>query len=55
MKKKDSTEFDNFDRTMRELMKVPHDEIKAELDKEKTLKVNKKKDKKKDDHEESSS
>jgi hypothetical protein len=33
MKKND--EFDNFDRTMRELMSVPHDEIKAALDAEK--------------------
>lgn len=32
---KNSEEFVNFDRTMRELMKVPHSEIKAKLDAEK--------------------
>jgi len=30
-----STEFQNFDRTMRELMKVPHGEIKANKQKKK--------------------
>jgi hypothetical protein len=35
MKEKTSSEFENFNRTMRELMKVPHSEIKAELDAEK--------------------
>jgi hypothetical protein len=29
MKQRSSAEFDNFDRTMRNLMSVPHDEIKA--------------------------
>jgi len=35
---KNSDEFSNFDRTMRELMKVPHSEIKAKLDAEKAEK-----------------
>jgi len=39
------SEFENFDRTMRDLMKVSHDDIKAELDKEKTKKIEKKNDK----------
>lgn len=38
---KDSTQFENFDRTMRELMKVSHDEIKKELEAEKTTKKSK--------------
>ena len=29
MGKRESAEYENFDRTMRELMKVPHSEIKA--------------------------
>jgi len=37
-----SREFDNFDRTMRDLMNVPHDEIKRELDAEKAAKARKK-------------
>jgi hypothetical protein len=36
-------EFENFDRTMRDLMSVPHDEIKAALDAEKRAKEKKKK------------
>jgi predicted GIY-YIG superfamily endonuclease len=36
-------EFENFDRTMRDLMSVPHDEIKAALDAEKAIKKKKKK------------
>jgi hypothetical protein len=36
------SEYDNFDRTMRELMKVPHSEIKAKLDEEKAAKKRKK-------------
>lgn len=32
------SEFDNFDRTMRGLMKVPHSELKAKLDAEKAAK-----------------
>ena len=42
-----NNEFDNFDRTMRELMSVPHDEIKAALDAEKLQKKKKRKAKKK--------
>jgi len=37
------TEFTNFDSAMRELMKVPHTEIKAKLDAEKKAKKDKKK------------
>ncbi|HZP34521.1 MAG TPA: hypothetical protein VFB23_14280 [Candidatus Acidoferrales bacterium] len=37
-----SKEFDNFDRTMRELLKVPHSEIKTKLDAEKRAKKRKK-------------
>jgi hypothetical protein len=40
--KKDNAEFDRFDQTMRELMKVPHSEIKAKLDAEKRAKKRKK-------------
>jgi len=35
-------EFDKFDRTMRELIQVPHSEIKAKLDAEKSAKKRKK-------------
>ncbi len=45
--KKSSPEFENFDRTMRELMSVPHDEINAALDAEKATKKKKRKSKKK--------
>ncbi len=51
---KQSKEFDNFDRTMRDLMSVPHDEIKAALDAEKAEKQKKKRKAKKpsaSDHE----
>jgi len=41
--KNNSTEFDNFDRTMRDLMRVPHNDIKAALDAEKAAKKSKKK------------
>ncbi len=34
--------YENFDRTMRELIKVPHSEIKAKLDEEKAAKKRKK-------------
>lgn len=34
-------EFDKFDRTMRELLKVPHSDIKAKLDAEKKAKKRK--------------
>jgi hypothetical protein len=37
-----SREYSNFDRTMRELMKVPHSEIKSKLDAEKKSKKRKK-------------
>jgi hypothetical protein len=36
---RDNSEFDNFDRTMRALVKVPRSEIKAQLDAEKTEKA----------------
>lgn len=36
------TEFENFDRTMRDLLKVPHAEIKRKLDEEKAAKKRKK-------------
>jgi hypothetical protein len=39
-------EFENFDRTMRELIKVPHDELKSALDAEKREKEEKRKAKK---------
>jgi hypothetical protein len=38
MTQKNSGEFENFDRTMRQLMKIPHSEIKAALDAEKAEK-----------------
>ena len=38
---KNQDEFTNFDRTMRELLKVPHSEIKAKLDAEKKAKKRK--------------
>lgn len=44
---KEPSEFDNFDRTMRDLMKVPHEEIKKELDAEKAAKTVKKRKAKK--------
>ena len=43
MRGKSGSEFENFDRTMQELMKVPHSEIKAELDAEKAAKKKKRK------------
>ncbi len=39
---KKTSEFDKFDRAMRELIKVPHSEIKAKLDAEKKAKRRKK-------------
>jgi hypothetical protein len=36
-----NNEFSNFDRTMRELVKVPHSELKAKLDEEKKSKKRK--------------
>jgi hypothetical protein len=44
---KPNEEFENFDRTMRDLMSVPHDEIKAALDAEKAEKQKKKRKAKK--------
>ena len=41
MKRDDA--YGKFERTMRELMKVPHSEIKAKLDEEKKAKEAKKK------------
>lgn len=38
----EKTEFQKFDVTMRELLKVPHGEIKAKLDAEKAEKKRKK-------------
>jgi hypothetical protein len=38
-------EYENFDRTMRELIKVPHSEIKAKLDAEKKLRSRKRRKK----------
>jgi hypothetical protein len=40
--KRSSEEYDNFDRTMRELVKVPHSEIKARLEAEKAEKKKRK-------------
>jgi hypothetical protein len=45
--KQHSSEFDNFDRTMRDLMSVPHEEIKAALDAEKAEKKKRKRKAKK--------
>jgi hypothetical protein len=47
MKRPDSSEFENFDQTMRKLISVPHSEIKAELDAEKASKKKRRKVKKK--------
>ncbi len=44
--KTQSREFENFDNTMRQLMKVPHTEIKAALDAEKAAKKKRKTKKK---------
>jgi hypothetical protein len=41
-RKKKETEFDRFDSSMRELLKVPHAELKAKLDEEKAIKKRKK-------------
>jgi hypothetical protein len=51
---KQNPEYENFDRTMRDLMSVPHDEIKAALDAEKAEKQKRKRKAKKpsaSDHE----
>ena len=39
---KRESEYKRFDRTMRDLLKVPHSEIKARLDAEKAAKKRKK-------------
>jgi hypothetical protein len=39
---KSGSEYENFDRTMRELIKVPHEEIKAKLNEEKKARKRKK-------------
>jgi hypothetical protein len=39
---KKNAEYDTFERTMRELVKVPHSEIKAKLEEEKAAKKRKK-------------
>jgi hypothetical protein len=41
-----SSEYKNFDRTMHVLIKVPHSEVKAKLDAEKSAKTKKRKPKK---------
>jgi hypothetical protein len=40
---KQNNEFEKFDSTMRQLMKVPHSEIKAKLDAEKRARDKKRK------------
>jgi hypothetical protein len=47
-----NSEFDNFDRTMQKLIKVPHSTIKARLDAEKAAKQQKRKAKKNDNRNE---
>jgi hypothetical protein len=47
VKRMKSEEYENFDRTMRELMKVPHSEIKSALDAEKVERQKKKRKAKK--------
>ena len=39
---KKTNAYDNFERTVRELIKVPHSEIKAKLEEEKAAKKRKK-------------
>jgi len=43
---KKSSEYENFDRSLRELLKVSHSEIKTKLDEEKQAKKSKPKAKK---------
>jgi len=45
-----SKELHNFEHTMRELLKVPHSEIKKKLDEEKAAKKKKKERGKTNDH-----
>jgi hypothetical protein len=40
--KRNKSEFENFEHTMRELIKVPHSEIKAKLEAEKAAKKSRK-------------
>ncbi len=47
LKKQSTNEYEQFDRTMRELLKVPHREIKAQIDAEKAAKKKKKNERKK--------
>jgi hypothetical protein len=47
VKRMKNEEYENFDRTMRDLMSVPHGEIKAALDAEKAEKEKKKRKAKK--------
>jgi hypothetical protein len=42
VRRNEPTDFEKFDRTMRDLLKVPHTEIKAKLDAEKKAKKRKK-------------
>ena len=48
-KKQNPQEYENFDRTMRDLVKVPHGEIKAKLDAEKSARGKKRKPKRQKD------
>jgi hypothetical protein len=41
MRKRQSEEFENFERFMDKLAKVPHSELKAKLEKEKEQKLRK--------------
>ncbi len=48
---KKESEYDRFENTLRELLRVPHSAIKAKLDEEKKAKAKKKSGKvKRDDH-----
>ena len=42
MRNPEKSEYETFDKTFRELLKVPHTQIKAALDKEKIAKKRKK-------------
>lgn len=42
MQKNEPTEYENFDQTMRELLKVSHEEVKGKIDKDKADKKRKK-------------
>ena len=47
---KESREFNKFDRTMDELLKVPHSEIQKKLEQEKAEKQKRKRIKKKEEN-----